>query len=290
MKSKLLLIIFINILCTGLIKAQQNPVPNSGFENWTGTEPDGWFTNNSGVTNTPIVSTNDSYAGSAAVEGSAIQSGATIIPPSLTSTDLSGNGFAVTQAYDYLNFYYKFNPQGSDVFTITIAMIDASGSNFVAAVLTDITASANTYTPMSIDLNPYSGTPVSCIISFTATDATGATATAGTSFKVDKVSLSNTSITGIFESNSKNLMQLTQNTPNPAQSTTSFSYLVKKQSDVKILVSDVSGKIIQTIFDGQKNSGTYQELIDVTQLENGIYFYTVTADGKSETKKLVVLH
>ena len=60
--KKLLPAILLFILSQKL-SAQFLALPNSGFENWTGVEPDNWFTNNAHGLCEPVTKSTDAHSG-----------------------------------------------------------------------------------------------------------------------------------------------------------------------------------------------------------------------------------
>jgi hypothetical protein len=77
--------------------------------------------------------------------------------------------------------------------------------------------------------------------------------------------------------------KLGQNYPNPAKEKT-FVNVEFNSSEASITISNILGEVISV----QKvpHSGTY--ILDVTDIPEGIYFYTLAADGQKVTKKLTV--
>ncbi len=82
---------------------------------------------------------------------------------------------------------------------------------------------------------------------------------------------------------------LKQNFPNPFNSETIIEYSVEKQSNVRIIVYDITGKEITTLINEQKNPGTYRINLNSSKLSSGTYFYTIFVDGISIGKKMMVL-
>jgi cytochrome c peroxidase len=82
---------------------------------------------------------------------------------------------------------------------------------------------------------------------------------------------------------------LNQNYPNPFNSTTKISYLLPKSSNVSLKVYNMTGQLIETLFEGTQSAGTYLVQFDAAKLASGIYFYTIKADGYSEIKKMVLV-
>lgn len=83
--------------------------------------------------------------------------------------------------------------------------------------------------------------------------------------------------------------ELSQNYPNPFNPTTKITYSIPVTSNVMITVYDVSGKEVVTIEDCQKKAGTYTLLFNAEKLASGVYYYNLTANEFSSTKKFVIL-
>ena len=83
-----------------------------------------------------------------------------------------------------------------------------------------------------------------------------------------------------------------QNYPNPFNPTTYISYslpLGKANYHVVIKVYDILGRLVKVIADVTQQPGNYKIKFDATGLKSGIYFYTVSADQYSSTKKMVLM-
>lgn len=76
--------------------------------------------------------------------------------------------------------------------------------------------------------------------------------------------------------------------PNPAFGKTTISYLLTKKAEVKILIHDINGQLIQTLIDEKQDAG--QQLVEwnTTDLPEGLYFYTLRTGESSITKKCIV--
>ncbi len=82
---------------------------------------------------------------------------------------------------------------------------------------------------------------------------------------------------------------LSQNSPNPAQNSTTISYtLATNSSQVTLQLRDVLGNVVYLSQHGKQQAGTYTQLIDTENLSSGVYFYTINVDGNNETKKMMV--
>ncbi len=87
---------------------------------------------------------------------------------------------------------------------------------------------------------------------------------------------------------------LSQNYPNPFNPTTKIDYQIPKDSRVKIIVYDVTGKEVIKLFDDNQKAGYYTIQMDATNLSSGNYFYrmiTTESDGKENviSKKMTVV-
>ena len=95
--------------------------------------------------------------------------------------------------------------------------------------------------------------------------------------------------TGINELNMNQQNQLNQNQPNPFNSTTLIKYYVPKTGLVKLSVYDIFGKEIKTLVNGVRGAGSYENSFDGSQLTSGVYFYTLTIEGSTQSRKMILM-
>lgn len=82
---------------------------------------------------------------------------------------------------------------------------------------------------------------------------------------------------------------LYQNRPNPFELTTKIGFELKSDETVALSIFDLSGKRIYDIVD-QYSAGYNEVSIDKDRLaESGIYYYTLSVNAKSQTKKMILL-
>ncbi len=76
--------------------------------------------------------------------------------------------------------------------------------------------------------------------------------------------------------------------PNPANNSINLNYNLKENSSANIVIFNILGNEIKKFYlDNFKNKIS----IDVSDLKNGVYFYSITIDNKiKETKKLIIKH
>ena len=91
------------------------------------------------------------------------------------------------------------------------------------------------------------------------------------------------------EENIPSNFQLFQNYPNPFNPSTTIEYAIPNQSHVTIKVYDLLGREVTTLINEEKPAGNYSVTFDGGGLVSGIYFYRLTSNKFSETKKLLLL-
>jgi len=83
------------------------------------------------------------------------------------------------------------------------------------------------------------------------------------------------------------VLSLDQNIPNPATVSTSISYVLPKEGLVSISLKDALGReVLSKSANGTK--GTNKETLSLTGLKPAVYFYTVSHESGSATKRLIV--
>jgi hypothetical protein len=112
-----------------------------------------------------------------------------------------------------------------------------------------------------------------------------------------------TGIIGIYKISSEipDEYKLHQNYPNPFNPTTKIKFDIPQKTViarsgatwqslmVSLKVYDILGKEIQTLANEQLQPGTYEVTFDGSNLPSGIYFYQLTSEKFSGTKKLILL-
>lgn len=87
---------------------------------------------------------------------------------------------------------------------------------------------------------------------------------------------------------------LHQNYPNPFNPATSIVYELSAAGDVKLVVYNILGQEVRTLFSGHKSMGRHETLWDGKDHEgksmvSGIYYYTLESSGFKETRKMLLL-
>ncbi|MCX6158134.1 MAG: YCF48-related protein [Ignavibacteriae bacterium] len=91
------------------------------------------------------------------------------------------------------------------------------------------------------------------------------------------------------DNNVQSGFQLFQNYPNPFNSSTNIKFVIAKQSLTTLKIYNVQGREVAELTNGTLSPGTYTIRFNYANLPSGVYFYTLTTDSKSITKKLLLL-
>jgi hypothetical protein len=78
--------------------------------------------------------------------------------------------------------------------------------------------------------------------------------------------------------------------PNPSNSETTVTFSNKFSGNMKLSLTDIDGKTIRRIDFGFLEAGAQSFPLDVSNLANGLYLYTVQLDNQSVTGKIIVSH
>jgi hypothetical protein len=86
---------------------------------------------------------------------------------------------------------------------------------------------------------------------------------------------------------------LSDNFPNPFNPTTSFRLSLPEESDYSIRIFNVAGQLVRS-WEGREPAGTYTITWDgrnnqSAQVASGVYFYKAEANGRTETRKMLML-
>jgi hypothetical protein len=84
------------------------------------------------------------------------------------------------------------------------------------------------------------------------------------------------------------LSSLGQNFPNPFSRNTDIHYELANGSEVKIIIRDITGRVVLERNEGIQTAGRHTLTLDASGLDSGIYFYTLRAGNFTETKRMTV--
>ncbi len=82
---------------------------------------------------------------------------------------------------------------------------------------------------------------------------------------------------------------LDQNYPNPFNPSTTISYSLVEESPVVLKVSNVLGMEVATLVNEVRSAGTHTVVFHAEGLESGMYTYELTANGRKQSKRMMLL-
>ena len=264
-------------------------IPNPGFENWTGTEPDGWTTSNIfDLSVFPVTKVTDAHAGNFALRGTIVtipQIGFT--QSAVIQAGPGGNGFAVGVRYAAITGFYKCSLLGGDMVGITCGMLQ--GGSVIALSATRFAANTSTWTAFSIPLT-YTGTgnPDNCTIQATIFGpTTGADYHVGSWYELDDLAL--TGATGIGPEARPAAYALEQNFPNPFNPSTTIQYSLAARSFVTLTIYTMLGESVSTLVNEMQEAGSHDARFDAGRLASGVYFYSLRTGGFVQTREMQLI-
>ncbi len=80
-----------------------------------------------------------------------------------------------------------------------------------------------------------------------------------------------------------------ENYPNPFNSSTVIHFTIAKSSKVKVVVYDSVGKNIELLANGTMHAGAHRMYWDASAHSAGLYYYTISIDDNSTSRKLILL-
>lgn len=82
--------------------------------------------------------------------------------------------------------------------------------------------------------------------------------------------------------------KLAQNFPNPFNPVTNIVFEIPKAGNVSLKVYDIMGREVAGFIDGYIEAGIYKATLDAAEWSSGVYFYTLSTNEFTETKKMVL--
>ena len=65
-----------------------------------------------------------------------------------------------------------------------------------------------------------------------------------------------------------------KNAPNPAHDYTIIRYNLPENTEVKIFIHDLNGRLVQTLIDQKQTEGQHYVQFNIDNLSSGMYLYT----------------
>ncbi len=276
---KKLYILFSTIFICSITTAQ-NPIPNPGFETWSGNplNADGWYSN--GTASNILVTQVPGYAGSFAAQGNVIHfNGGQLVAPYL------GCNFPVTQRYNSMQFYYKANLDSGDVFQVSAAIYD-TGNALLAANYFNIAFSSSTFTLFTLNIDSVnSGIPDHALITFTIIPMTpNPNPHINSYFVIDDVEFISAT-TGIKENIGPADISIF---PNPVNEKLFIFVELKEKNPLNLFLYDATGKIVLQKQSAAPVNGKFADVLKIESISSGIYMLMLSGEKGSYLRKVVV--
>ena len=150
-------------------------------------------------------------------------------------------------------------------FSLSAAFIPAGN----AGVLTNVIWDAADY-------------PLSGAVTLSITNFAGAGGSA-LNFDVGATFLSNDDVTLVEE------YKLSENYPNPFNPSTSISYSLTDNNQVRVEIYNINGKLVETLVNEYQTAGLHQIMWNAAGQSSGVYFIKVTAQNLSKMQKVVYI-
>ena len=77
--------------------------------------------------------------------------------------------------------------------------------------------------------------------------------------------------------------------PNPFNATITISYALPQSQRVGLHLYDMSGRLVESFYEGYRTAGLYKARWNAESTSAGIYFVRMEADGFSDTRKIVLV-
>lgn len=274
---------FIVVGLASFLGFAQNPIPNPGFENWSGGNPVDWWTNNF-ITLIPVTQSSDAHSGTSSARMEVLNGGGFPYPASLYSGS-NTLGFPCTQRHAFITGYYKFIPQsGTDVFSI-YALVMQNG-NAIGTGGESITAAASNWTQFNVPITYFApGNPDTCRVDFIL----GSETTIGALAYVDDLQFSGVDDIKVIDNGQfPNQYVLKQNYPNPFNPTTNIEFSTPQPSDVKLVVYNQLGQTVATLVNERLSAGSYSVDWNAVDMPSGVYYYRISTGDFTQTRKLLL--
>jgi|GEM_PF-718964 len=83
--------------------------------------------------------------------------------------------------------------------------------------------------------------------------------------------------------------RLVQNYPNPFNPVTKIGFELPVSAEVRLEVYDVLGRRVAVLASGEYQSGRYEVSFNAGRLSSGVYLYRLSADGFTETRRMLLV-
>lgn len=82
---------------------------------------------------------------------------------------------------------------------------------------------------------------------------------------------------------------LSQNFPNPFNPATQINFALEKPSRIRLLVYDIQGRMVSALVNARYSAGNHSITFNAGNLSSGVYIYSLTANGRTQTKFMTLV-
>lgn len=83
--------------------------------------------------------------------------------------------------------------------------------------------------------------------------------------------------------------QLSQNYPNPFNPSTTINFVIGKTNNVKLEIFNVVGQRVTTLVNGKMTAGDHSIVWNAQNVASGVYFYKLSVDQASQSRKMILM-
>jgi hypothetical protein len=77
--------------------------------------------------------------------------------------------------------------------------------------------------------------------------------------------------------------------PNPGERVFTVQYTISCETSVNLSLYDATGRLVRVLINENQKAGSYQRMLDLSNLAQGIYFVRLSADNQIAVQKMIVL-
>lgn len=247
-------------------------IPNAGFEDWSGNEPNGWRTSNAPPVYTNVVRSDTAHGGLHSARGDAVLVGGVSVIQPVLQAGPNARGFAVSVRHASVTGWYRLTAVSGDLIAYNFGMYKAKTGIGIGAMTM---GPASQWTQFTVPIGYFAaGVPDTCILQISLVGAAGAPHI-GSTFLVDDLAFSG--VNSVDESALPTLFALEQNYPNPFNPSTTITYHLAKECVVRLAVYDGLGREVETVHEARLSAGSYSTEFNAIRLASGMYVYRLTA-------------
>ncbi len=183
-------------------------------------------------------------------------------------------------SYCYGSIYYQLTQDGGATWTPATPLLSAS----------DYTPKLDFRQPMTSDFNPINASGANFSIVTVVDTAPGNLVQNGMfGFDMHDYVMASTAFSAVNVGPSQPSGLAISAYPDPAVSSSTIQFTVPTEVAVRLTVSDMLGRTVKTLVSGMVSPGQHSVPFDAAHLPNGVYRYTLEANGASVSKSMSIM-